>query len=265
MIDFDGFVATVQQVGGIPRDEAEQAACATLQTLTERIGAGEAQDLAERLPGELRPCVKTDGPQRFHFYEFVHRVADRTGVDPSRARRDAGAVFTALWRAVGPKEFADMRAQLPKDFDPMLDEALRDAPSPALDTPEGGMPAQDFLDRVAQRAGVDRERAQRAVEAVLEELAIRITSGQVEDLERRLPRELRAPLERGVARSQSARPLSLDTFLRNIAGREGVDRSAAAEHTRAVLTRLREAVGEKEWSDTAAQLPEDYATLWRSG
>jgi uncharacterized protein (DUF2267 family) len=96
-------------------------------------------------------------------------------------------------------------------------------------------------------------------------LAIRITAGQVEDLERRLPRELRPPLERGIARSRSARPLTLETFLADIAGREGVDRSAATEHARAVLTRLREAVGEKEWSDTTAQLPEDYATLWRSG
>jgi uncharacterized protein (DUF2267 family) len=37
----------------------------------------------------------------------------------------------------------------------------------------------------------------------------------------------------------------------------------AAEHARAVLTTLREAVGEQEWRDTADQLPDEYGPLLR--
>jgi uncharacterized protein (DUF2267 family) len=127
------------------------------------------------------------------------------------------------------------------------------------------MSIDEFIGRVAERTGLDRRRAQRAAEAVLEALAYRITAGQVEDLERRLPAELQSALERGKAERRPARPLSLDTFLALIADREGVDRGQAAEHARAVLAVLREAVGEDEFHDTTEQLPGEYQVLLRSG
>jgi uncharacterized protein (DUF2267 family) len=123
----------------------------------------------------------------------------------------------------------------------------------------------EFIGRVADRAGLDRERAQRTAEAVLEALAYRITAGQVEDLERRLPAELQPAVERGKGQRRPARPLSLDTFLALIADRERVDRGQAAEHARAVLDVLREAIGEDEFHDTTAQLPGEYRVLLRRG
>ena len=99
---------------------------------------------------------------------------------------------------------------------------------------------------------------------MLETLAIRITAGQVEDRAARLPAELRVSLDRGLAAAGSAaRPLSAIDFLRAIAEREGVSTDEAADQVRAVLTTLREAVGEKEFGDTTAQLPEEYRPLLR--
>ena len=122
--------------------------------------------------------------------------------------------------------------------------------------------ADDFHARVAQRAGLDGERAPRATDAVLETLADRITGGEVDDLERLLPPELHPPLERGKAQTNgAARPLSLDDFVRSIAEREGVTPDEAFEHARAVFATLRETVGEDELSDVRAQLPDDYAAL----
>jgi uncharacterized protein (DUF2267 family) len=267
MIDYAGFVATVQERGEVPREEAEHVSCATLRTLSERITQGEAEDLAERLPAELRSCVDTDhAPEKFHVDEFLRRVSQRAGVDSGHAQHDVEAVLVALFRAVGADEFRDMRAQLPADFDPLLDGALRRAPSDALDAPEpdGGMTADQFLGLVAERGGIDRERAERATAAVFEALAIRISGGQIEDLERRLPRALRAPLERGVSRGRGgAQPVSLDAFVDDIARKEGSDRSTATQHARAVLKTLRDAVGEEEWRDAVAQLPRDYGALWK--
>jgi uncharacterized protein (DUF2267 family) len=114
-----------------------------------------------------------------------------------------------------------------------------------------------------REAGLDREHAWRATEAVLEVLAYRITAGQVEDLERRLPPELQQALERGKAQRRSARPLSVDTFVGLIAKRESVDRGQAAEHARAVFAVLREAVGGKEFHDTTEQPPPEYRALLR--
>jgi uncharacterized protein (DUF2267 family) len=263
MIDYNEFIDTVRTRAGISADEAERTACATLKTLAERISEGEVRDVAGRLPEPLRECAAADGPpERFHVDEFLHRVAERAGVDDPAAERDARAVFAALFRAIGPNELADVRAQLPKDFDPLLDAAVAEAPPPEPGTP--GMTYDEFVTRVADRLGGDRERAEAASHAVLQALAGRISGGQVTDLERVLPAELRPPLERGRARSGGrAVPMPLDAFQREIARAEDVDEATAAEHARAVLPTLREAVGEKEFKDTLDQLPREYRTLLR--
>jgi uncharacterized protein (DUF2267 family) len=45
----------VQQGLGIGREQAERATRATVETLAQRIAAGEARDLGEELPPELAP------------------------------------------------------------------------------------------------------------------------------------------------------------------------------------------------------------------
>jgi uncharacterized protein (DUF2267 family) len=48
--------------------------------------------------------------------EFLRRMAHRANVG-EQAERAVRGVFAALFSAVGPDEFDDMRAQLPEDFD----------------------------------------------------------------------------------------------------------------------------------------------------
>jgi hypothetical protein len=50
---------------------------------------------------------------------------EREGVDPLTAERNARAVFTALRDAIGSDEYADLRAQLGKDYSVL--ESLRKA------------------------------------------------------------------------------------------------------------------------------------------
>jgi uncharacterized protein (DUF2267 family) len=150
-----------------------------------------------------------------------------------------------------------MMAQLPRDFDSLLRAA-------ALGRERGIQAAAsdpDLVGRVAELAGLDRERARRATEAVLETLAVRISAGEVEDLEDELPADLRPALERGVGESTAARPMFVDDFLARVAKLEGVGQDEAAEHARAVFTALREVISGKEFSDVAAQLSKDYAPL----
>src|SRR4051794_33585242 len=130
MPDYDDFIGTVAERADAPPQEAERAACATLQTLAERLTTGETEDIAERLPAQLRSCLDGAGPfEAFHVDEFLRRVAERARLDRPRAERDARAVFVALWHTVGPHEFDDLRAELPHDFDPLLYDALHE---PAL-------------------------------------------------------------------------------------------------------------------------------------
>jgi uncharacterized protein (DUF2267 family) len=267
-LGYEEFVTTVKEGAHISDQEAERVSCATLKTLADRLSSGETEDLAERLPEQLRSCLvpDLDTARRFHVDEFLHRIAARTGIDDASAERDARAVFVALKQAVGPEEFADMRSELPADFDPLLDQAARPAPI----RPDGLRPPlvtiDALLDRLGQQTGLDRDRALRAAEAVLEVLAIRISGGQIEDIEPLLPPELRPALERGRSVSgERAVPLSVDAFLQEIAQREDVDRGLAAEHARAVLTVLREVLPEPEFLDIKQQLPGEYSVLLKRG
>jgi uncharacterized protein (DUF2267 family) len=253
--EHERFIATVQQNAGISRPDAELAARATLETLAERLSAGEARDLAEQMPPELAPWLATDGPaEPFHVDEFIRRVAAREHTDLATAEQHARAVFDALGRTVSEDEIDDMAAELPKDFQPLIAEA------------EGRfvhvLPAAEFWERVAERAALDADGARRATDAVLTTLAERISGGEVDDLISRLPAELHAPLEKGNALSSGvARRMSLDDFVRRIAEREGATPAEAREHARAVFATLREAVGENEFLDISAQLPLEYAAV----
>ena len=101
MSEYEQFITLVEQKAKLSRDEAEAATRATLQTLAERISAGQARDLAEQLPPELAPWLATiGGAEPFDVDEFLRRVAEREDTDISRAERDARAVFAALGRSV---------------------------------------------------------------------------------------------------------------------------------------------------------------------
>jgi uncharacterized protein (DUF2267 family) len=264
-MDYQDFLNTVQHVAGIPGEQLEQVACFTLQTLARRISKGEAEDLARRLPEELRLCIEYAGPrEKFHLDDFLQRLQKHLGADPGAAEKVAKGTFAALWRAVGTKEYGDMRAELPGDFQGLLDEAIGVASAPPLEDeqPPAKFPLDAFLDRITQR-GIEGESALQAAEAVLEVLAMRITGGEVEDLIPLVPRELRPALRRGVARTRGkGSRMSLDEFLDEIAGRERVSQDDALHHARAALAALHESVGDAEFADVVAQLPKEYrATL----
>jgi uncharacterized protein (DUF2267 family) len=97
-----------------------------LKTLAERITRGEAEDIAAELPEDLRLALR-DGerPETFDRDEFSRRVVAREGglIDEATAERHARAVFTALSRAVSPKEIHDMGSQLPKDLEELVTAA----------------------------------------------------------------------------------------------------------------------------------------------
>jgi uncharacterized protein (DUF2267 family) len=103
-------------------------------------------------------------PRRgFDVDEFIRRVAGRAELDLATAERVARAVFLALAQALSADEFADVQAQLLKDFASLLPRG------PAVEV----LPLEELLDRVADRAGRDLDGARRATEAALDRVAER--------------------------------------------------------------------------------------------
>jgi uncharacterized protein (DUF2267 family) len=255
-MQYASLLSTVEQVGDLTREEAERAIEATLRTLAERISGGEARDIAAFLPTEVRRLLTDtrEEAEPFGLDEFYRRVAEREGVDRRTAAAHARAVFVALGVAVAPGELRDMASQLPAEYEPLLQAA-------GVGRRRAAGEPYDLTLRVAELGGLDREQARKATEAVLETLAVRISEGEVEDLQKELPRNLHPALERGLRESRNARKMSVDEFLDHIAEREGIGREEALEHTRSVFAALRELITGKELSDMASQLPAEYAPL----
>ena len=186
----------------------------------------------------------------FDVGEFVARVAERAETDVDTARRYVRAVFTALGRAVSAEAWEHVVGELPADYAPLLYGSRRSRIP---------MPLDEFLEWVCDRGGIDRETALRASEAVLETLGERIAGGEVDDLLKEIPIELRPALERGRERSGGqAQKMPLEEFVRRIAEREGVPVDVARAHARAVMNTIRDAVVAKEWHDISSELPNSY-------
>jgi uncharacterized protein (DUF2267 family) len=120
------------------------------------------------------------------------------------------------------------------------------------------MKFDQFVDLVAQRANVPRDRAQALTDATLRTLAERITGGEARDLAAQLPEELKPSLS-GAA--ETAEAFSRKEFVRRVAERASLDEDAARDGARAVMVTLREAVTTGEWDDITSQLPEDFNEL----
>ncbi|MCW3067652.1 MAG: hypothetical protein JWL67_277 [Solirubrobacterales bacterium] len=266
---YERFIATVEQLTGLPWTRAERAARATMETLGERITMEQARTLAEDLPVELKMWLTAGSPggapagapggeeaRRFDVSEFVRRVAEREEVDNEAAEQHVRAVFVALARLVRSDEMAKLAAQLPQEYRRLIGEAkkhTRDPGAPALAL------GDVFIERVARRAALEPPEARRASEAVMETLAERIAGGEVDDLAEQLPEDLHPALERGKASTGGkAQKMSLDEFIERVADREGVSYEQALEHARAVFAALRDTITDKEFSDLLSELPRGY-------
>lgn len=112
--------------------DAETLTTATLETLGERVSAGEAEDLATYLPPEFRDALvepATETPPAFPVEEFRTRVTNRTGLDESDAEAGAQAVLAVVADAAGEHELEAVRSQLPAEYDALFERA---------ETPESG-------------------------------------------------------------------------------------------------------------------------------
>ncbi|MFF0318797.1 DUF2267 domain-containing protein [Micromonospora sp. NPDC005252] len=122
-MEYEDFINAVATRLKVSTDQAATLTSATLETLADRISAGQAEDLAYQLPDGLDdhlrkppPLRRQEHAQPFGFDEFVRRVADHPAVDRALAGAGVRAVLTTLREAVSRDEFEDAMAQLPKEF-----------------------------------------------------------------------------------------------------------------------------------------------------
>jgi uncharacterized protein (DUF2267 family) len=119
---YDDFVDAVAIRAGLSPAEAEVLTHAALQTLSDRLTAGEARDLASELPRGLQESLQPryERAEAFGLEEFVRRVANRAGVDMAMGWQATRALLATLRGAVSSGEFGDVLSQLPREFRDVL-------------------------------------------------------------------------------------------------------------------------------------------------
>jgi uncharacterized protein (DUF2267 family) len=116
------FIDRIRRRADLDRVEAERAAEAVLETLAERLAAGEVDDLEAVLPEPFaealeRGKVHVHGkPRRMSLDEFVDRVAEKEDVSFDEAFAHTRAVFATLAEALPPKELRDILHELPRGY-----------------------------------------------------------------------------------------------------------------------------------------------------
>ena len=133
----DQFWDRVGQPLGLGRAEARQVTEAVLETLAERIAAGQVEDLMAQLDPLLHPPLRqgmasaTPGARRMSLEDFLRQVAAREGAGTGEEAQDeatlfsqvfehARAVFATLSEAVSRKEWFDIVVELPEDYRPLM-------------------------------------------------------------------------------------------------------------------------------------------------
>jgi uncharacterized protein (DUF2267 family) len=124
--------------------------------------------------------------------------------------------------------------------------------------PGGPVQYEEFINAVAERAGLPHDEAESLTHATLGVLAERISGGEAEDLKAQMPKELQPDL---IPPQEEAQPFGADEFARRVAQRAGISEADAGAGVIAVLATIRDQVTPGEFDDVLAQLGREFAEL----
>ncbi|CAM5266420.1 hypothetical protein GCM10010343_14360 [Streptomyces avidinii] len=112
---------------------AADAVRTVLAALGRQITGDERVDLAHALPVEAALTLTAQIPdtEQLTGWGFVKDIAARSGVTPSTARRDTGAVLAVVTRLAGPDLLARILRHLPGGYALLFGQAELCRPQPA--------------------------------------------------------------------------------------------------------------------------------------
>jgi uncharacterized protein (DUF2267 family) len=185
------------------------------------------------------------------YDRFLGIVELAAGLSRDDARRATSATLETLAERISRGQARDLAEQLPPELAPWI--------ATSGDAERFGL--HDFLQRVADREGVDLDEARRHAQAVFVALGRAVDPEELADLGSELPREF-APL---LPRGPYVDAVTADKFVRRVAERAVLDEDGAWRATEAVLETLAERIAGGEVEDLLAHLPVHlHPALWRA-
>jgi uncharacterized protein (DUF2267 family) len=188
--DVDEFLRRVAEREGVSVEVAERHARAVFAALGRAVPAGEIRDMVSELSSDFAPLV-AEAEGRFHRIlaadVFVGRVADRAGLYEDGALRATDAVLETLAERIAGGEVDDLIALLPVQLHPPLKRGKQASGDKAV-----RMSLERFVDRVAEREGVDHDAAHEHTRAVFSTLREAVPPREYSDIAAQLPVEYAA-------------------------------------------------------------------------
>lgn len=175
-------VENERAVGFVTLDDLLLDEAAPLEELGAIIEAqiGEGGPVIERSPQRLRRLARAEATYR----RMLANVRTATGLDSEdEAEAALEVVLAMLVRRLTPDEADDLIAQLPS----LLQPRLRRQP----DGPDKSITREAIEQSLASRLNVPASRAAELLDAVGSVIAQSVTEGQMDDVRRQLPQELR--------------------------------------------------------------------------
>ncbi|MBE1593534.1 DUF2267 domain-containing protein [Nonomuraea angiospora] len=178
-----------------------------------------------------------------YYDQLLKIVEQQTGAGPQAAERAVQATLRTLSERLPKDESRDLLRELPPEAMPWL-YTERDPETFGV---------EEFLRRVAERAGVDVETAGRHTRAVFWAMGQAVSPEEFADMAADLPDDfetLVAEAERRYVEIMPARE-----FLAGVAERAGLDYAGARRATEAALETLAERIAPGKVEDLVGQLP----------
>jgi uncharacterized protein (DUF2267 family) len=188
--DVDEFIRRVANRTGTDEETAEREARAVLTALARVLREQEFDRLREQLPAEYsrllheaeKIALEPEAPDAVSRDPLVARVAQRTGLDPSQARRATEAVLETLAERIAGGEVEDIAEQLPEDLRPSLRRGVERTRGKAQK-----LSLDEFVWRIAEREEANYENALEHARAVFAALRETLTYKEFSDMLRDLP------------------------------------------------------------------------------
>jgi uncharacterized protein (DUF2267 family) len=177
------------------------------------------------------------------YERFIAIVEQKAGLGRDAAERVARATLETLAERLSRGQARDLADQLPPPAAGWM----------FTDTDAAPFGADEFLRRVAERAGTDVEAAERGARAVLTALGRTVSRDEVADMAAELPQEFAALVAEAQDRFYPA--VTLEAFLDGVADRTGLSPDGARSAAEAVLETLAERIAGGEVDDLIARLP----------
>jgi uncharacterized protein (DUF2267 family) len=139
------------------------------------------------VPLEVRRARRHESRTSQTYAAFIKHLCERGGMSPSVAETAAVSVLCALEQRIFGEESQDLEAQLPQKLTELLHRCERHESGP----PPRKFGRAEMLQMVGEELSLNPDAVEPVVRAVLDAIRDQVSEGEVEDIMKQLPADLR--------------------------------------------------------------------------